>query len=187
MYTQPQRDAQDAIAAQRTINQKWAGTLQDTYGDIPTTIEAFIRVDTCVLLGIPPYGSASISITISNPGSIAKIGTLVVGAQKELGGTQFNPTIGISDYSTKDKDTFGNYIIVERAYSKKMSCETVIDNTSVDDQARSLAAYRAKPVVWVGADNQFSSMIIYGFFKNFLITIPGPVISTCSLEIEGLS
>jgi hypothetical protein len=57
----------------------------------------------------------------------------------------------------------------------------------VDDLQRTLAGYRATPVVWVGTDAGFSSMIIYGFFKNFTISITYPNNSTCSIEVEGLS
>lgn len=149
--------------------------------------EPIITDDACVLVGIPAYGAASIAITISNPDSTAKVGTLIVGAQKELGGTEYNPTIGINDYSRKEVDAFGNFTVVQRAYSKRMSCNLFLDNNMVDDLQRTLAGYRATPVCWVGTDAGFSSMIIYGFYRSFEITIPGPVISTCSIEIEGLS
>jgi len=33
----------------------------------------------------------------------------------------------------------------------------------------------------------FASMIVYGFYKSFEITIPYPTASSCSLEIEGLT
>lgn len=150
--------------------------------------EPIITDDSAVLLGVPAYGNASIAITISNPGGVAKIGTLVVGAQKDMGGTQYNPTISITDYSKKTVDDFGNYTVVQRAYSKRLSCETWVANNMVDDLHRTLAAYRATPAVWVGTDDgSFSSMIVYGFYKSFSITIPYPDYSTCSLEIEGLS
>ena len=150
--------------------------------------EPIILDDAAVLLGVPPYGSASIAITITNTGGTTKIGTLVVGAQKYLGGTQYDPSIGITDYSKKEADTFGNYTVVERAYSKRMSCNLFLPNTSIDSLQRTLASVRATPVVWIG-DNEgtLSSMIIYGFYKSFEITIPYPDYSTCSLTIEGLS
>lgn len=149
--------------------------------------EPIITDDVCVLMGIPAYANASIAITISNPGSTAKIGTLIVGAQKEIGKTQYDPTIGINDYSRKGADAFGNYTVVQRAYSKRMSCSLFLSNDLVDDLVRTLAGYRATPVCWVGTNVGFSSMIIYGFYRSFEVTIPGPVISTCSIEIEGLS
>jgi hypothetical protein len=149
--------------------------------------EPIILDDTVVLLGLPPYGAAQIEITISNPGDTAKLGTLIVGPQKDLGLTRYQPSIGIVDYSKKEVDAFGNYVVVKRAFSKKMSTQMMIENTYVDFLHRTLAEYRATPVCWVGADAGFSSMVIYGFYKSFDILIEGPETSTCNLEVEGLS
>lgn len=150
--------------------------------------EPIITDDSVVLLGVPAYGNASIEITISNPGSVAKCGSLVVGTQKDVGCTQQNPTISINDYSKKDVDEYGNYSIIERTFSKRMSCETWISNSAVDGLHKELAKYRATPVVWVGTnDGSFSSMIVYGFYKSFSIAIAYPDYSIVSLEIEGLS
>lgn len=178
-------DPTDGVVYTETIDLVAKTYIVDAYTYF---FEPIITDDSAVLLGVPAYGSASIAITISNPGGTAKVGTLVVGAQKDLGGTQYNPTISINDYSKKEVDDFGNYTVVQRAYSKRLSCETWIDNNMVDDLHRTLASYRTTPVVWVGTnDGSFSSMIVYGFYKSFSITIPYPDYSTCSLEIEGLS
>lgn len=177
-------DPTEGVVYHETLNLASGSHIVDAYTYF---FEPIILTDAAVLLGIPAYSAASIAITITNTGSNAKIGTLVVGMQYDLGGTQYSPTIGITDYSTKTTDTFGNYTIVQRVFSKRMSCELFLDNTAVDALQRTLAAYRATPVVWIGADSQFSSMIIYGFYKSFSIVIPYPNNSTCSIEIEGLS
>jgi hypothetical protein len=149
--------------------------------------EPIITTDATVLMGLPAYGSAEIAVTINNPSGTAKIGTLIFGAAKNLGETRYDPKIGITDYSRKTTDDFGNTSITQRAYTKRMSCNLAVDNSAVDALQRTLAEYRATPVCWVGADLAFSSMIIYGFYKNFEITIPGPTVSDCSLEVEGLA
>lgn len=138
------------------------------------------------VMGMPPYLDATISITVTNTGGVAAIGTLVIGNQKDLGFTQYNPTISITDYSTKTTDVFGNTSVVKRSYAKRMTCETMLLNTEVDDLQLVLAEYRSTPVVWIGADSRFASMIIYGFYKSFTITIPYPDEATCSIEVEGL-
>lgn len=148
--------------------------------------EPIITDDAAVLLGIPPYGAATVTITITATGYNAEIGSLVLGTQRTIGATQRNPTIGITDYSRKDTDSFGNYTVVERAFSKRMSCDLWLLNSAVDDVQKILASYRATPVVWVGADAGYSSMIIYGFYKSFQINIAYIEHSICSIEIEGL-
>ena len=149
--------------------------------------EPIITTDSAVLLGIPPYGSANLEIVITNVGGEAKIGTLAVGTKKSLGLTLYDPTISITDYSKKDVDAFGNYTIIERRFSKKFNCDLLLDSSAVDDLQKTLAMYRATPLIWVGSDVSYSSMIIYGFYKSFQIVVPNRNKSNCSLEIEGLS
>lgn len=148
--------------------------------------EPIITKDSAVLLGIPPYVSASIEIVITNTEGNAEVGTLAVGTQKSLGLTLYEPTISITDYSKKEADAFGNYTIIERRFSKKFSCDLILDSSSVDDLQKTLATYRATPVIWVGSDASYSSMIINGFYKSFQIVVPDRFKSRCSLEIEGL-
>ncbi len=149
--------------------------------------EPIITADSAVLLGLPPYGNATIDIEISNAGGTAEIGTVVLGMQKELGATQYNPSIGINDYSKKDVDGFGNYVVIQRAFSKRISCDFVVTNNLVDDLVKTLSTYRTTPVVWVGSDAGLSSMIIYGFYKSFQVNVPYFSHSTCTIEIEGLT
>lgn len=142
---------------------------------------------TAVAFDLPPFSGASVAVTISNPGGTAKVGTLVFGNVRLLGGTQYGASVGITDYSTKEADTWGNYVIVERAWSKRLDCDLSLPNTIVDSVHALLAEYRARPVVWVGADSGFDCMIIYGFFKSFFIVVAYAMDSTCNLEIEGLA
>ncbi len=177
-------DPTEGIVYTETVDLINKGVVVDGYTYF---FEPIITDDAVVLLGIPPYPNASIAITINNPSGTVLIGTLIVGAQKYLGGTQYSPSVGINDYSKKEVDVFGNYSILERTYSKRLSCELFLPNTSVDDLQRTLASHRATPLVWVGVDSGYSAMIVYGFFKNFEIVIAYPTQSTCNLEIEGLS
>lgn len=149
--------------------------------------EPIITTDSVVLLGIPPYANATISISINYATGTAKVGTIAFGMQRELGETQYNPTVSITDYSKKEVDTFGNFSVLQRSYSKRLECELFIDNSTIDELHRILAQYRATPLIWVGTDVNYSSMIVYGFYRSFSIAVPYPTKSTCTLEIEGLS
>jgi hypothetical protein len=131
------------------------------------------------------YLTPHLVIEIEYTGGTAKIGEIVVGQKKDLGDTHYNPSVSIIDYSIKEVDSFGNYTVLERAYSKRLTCSTTIPKTSLDATYNTLALHRAKAAVWVGSAD-YPSMIVYGFYKDFSITIPFPSYSLCSLEIEGL-
>jgi hypothetical protein len=153
---------------------------EDTYDD---TNELYIS--DIVKTNFAACATPHFTITIANSITTAKVGEIVIGNKENIGTTRFTPTIGIIDYSVKEVDTFGNYTVLERAYSKRLTCSTVVLNTALDLTYNTLAERRALASVWVGSD-LYASMIIYGFYKDFSIVLSYPTFSICELEIEGL-
>ena len=139
------------------------------------------------LLDIPAYSEGVLTVTLSKTTGTVSVGALIVGLYAELGDTQYQPTIGIIDYSRKDVDAFGRVVVTPRAYSKRMSASVMVKKASVDNVARLLAQYRSTPLVWVGAGSLYTSMIIYGFYKDWEISIENSAISNLSLQVEGLT
>lgn len=174
----------DGLVYSKTINLVSTSGIIDAY---TYHFKPIVTTDSISLLDIPPYSNASISITINNPSGIVKVGTIAFGLQTDLGWTQYDPTIGITDFSRKEVDIFGNYSILERAFSKRLSCQVFLDNSAVDSIVRMLAQYRATPVIWVAVDSGFSTMIIYGFYRSFAVTVKYIAHSTCTFELEGLT
>lgn len=139
------------------------------------------------LMDLPAYGEGILTVTLTRTGGTVSCGALIVGLYADMGRTLMSPTIGITDYSRKDVDTYGNYDILQRAYSKRMSLNAMVDKAQVDQVARTLAQYRSTLLVWVGAGNLYTSMIIYGFYKDWEITIDTYQNSNLSLQVEGLA
>lgn len=139
-----------------------------------------------VISEIPIYAASVISVTLYYTAGTAACGSLILGRKFDIGTMRYSPTIGITDYSTKSVDAFGNYVITERAYSKKMTCSVGVQNILLDEVMRNLSLMRATLAVWVGSED-YGSLIVYGFYKDFSIVIPYPNFSECSLEIEGLT
>jgi hypothetical protein len=131
------------------------------------------------------YLTPHVTVELTYTGETVKVGEIVIGTAQSLGNTKYVPSVGIIDYSMKQIDTFGNYTILERAYSKRLSCATNVLNTELDTVYNILAENRATPVVWVGYE-EYASMIVFGFYKDFSIEIPYLKYSVCTLEIEGL-
>lgn len=145
----------------------------------------FSYVTEFVLFDLPPFVNATIAITISYTGGTAKVGGIVLGLQATLGNTLFSPTVGIHDYSIKEQNDFGEWTITERAYSDKMTCDFTVETAYISDVKKLLSTYRATALVYV-AHEDYSSTIIYGFYKDFSIVISYFDYAICSMEIEGL-
>lgn len=186
----------DAVSVAIVMTDPTDGTVYNKSYDLTTTSNVIdfytycfapiIRKTDLAVMDLPPYPSASLSVTVTLTGGTAKVGEIVVGQQSYLGGTEYGASASIIDYSRKDTDTFGNFIIVQRKFSRKITCNLFIDNGFVDEVYRLLSLYRTTPLVWIAAED-LSMMIAYGFYKSFEITIPYPNNSACSLEIEGLT
>lgn len=148
--------------------------------------EPIVRKGDFILTDLPMYGNPTISIGMTEPGGDAAIGTMIVGQKRDFGDLLHGARIGIQDYSRKVADDFGNYTIVQRAFSKRASFKVAVDHDQVDALSEILAGYRASPVVWVGTDS-YRSTWIYGFYRDWGTDIDYPTVSYLSLEIEGLT
>lgn len=119
----------------------------------------------------------------------AKTGMIVLGYIKKAGSTKWGPTLSILDYSTKDTNSFGITTLTKGKSKKKHDLQAYIKTTELDWYYKFFNALRATPAVYVchNADGvEFESMLVYGFYSNFSVVVPGTSICDCSLSIEGL-
>ncbi len=134
---------------------------------------------------LPVYPRTRITLILEKSGGLPVIGKMAFGAALRLGADEWGARAGISDYSSKTKDAWGNYTITERVYSDLLSTTLVVDNAMVDVVKQRLAAIRATPSIFIG-DGDFDVMAAFGFPQHFDILLQSPAGSICSLEIEGL-
>ncbi len=131
-----------------------------------------------------PGAGGNITVTVAGSGTVS-VGTMLVGSLVGLGVTGESPTAGITDFSRKEVDDFGEVTIVERAWAKRMEARALIRTDAIDDVANRIAMVRALPSLWI-ADEGTETLTLYGFFKDFSIAVAENV-STLSLSVEGLS
>jgi hypothetical protein len=137
-----------------------------------------------LLATLPPYGSAAVRVEL-NDTATAACGVMALGLARKIGeGTLAGARTSIEDYSGKEKDTWGQYQLIERGYSNKASISTIILNNNVDPVSKLLKTRRAKPTLCIASD-QYSNLVLFGLI-SFDITIPYATHSVCNLEIEGL-
>lgn len=176
-------DVEFGVVYDKTMNPAMTSGISDIYSYFR---EPVTRVTELALTDLPAYSNMRIDVTLSSPGNPVRCGGIVLGQVREIGGLQYGAKISIADYSRKTRDQWGNFDVVEGAFSNKATWSVWIESTDVDLVKRLLSQYRATPIVYVGAD-AYGSTIIYGYYKDFSIDIAYPTISICSLELEGLT
>lgn len=138
------------------------------------------------VLGLPPYSAAVIDVTFNDSGETAKVGALVLGTSATIGDSQYGASFGIIDYSTKSVDAQGRTTVTAGTYSDEADIDVVIETGRFAEVKKILTDLRTTPSVWIAEDNT-EGTIIYGYYREFDVLLTGPVVSMCTLSIEGLT
>lgn len=133
-----------------------------------------------------PFPDSIFEVVLEEPGATAFCGACVPGQKRDLGGTRWGASVGITDYSIKEKDEWGTDYVLERAYSKRGNFQVWIPTSTVSYLQNLLASFRAIPIVYIG-DDDVGATILFGFYKEFEEEIAYHDMSLMTLEIESLT
>lgn len=150
--------------------------------------EDYVQLSDLVLTDLPDsYTNPELTVSITGTGTV-ECGLLKTGKVTNMGGTQWGAKVGITDYSRKEQDAFGNYTVVQRSFNKNATLSVEITPSELNRIYRVLATARSTPIFWIGTDLYgFEPLLIYGFYRDFNIDIAYHSLYACSLEIEGLT
>lgn len=150
--------------------------------------ETVVQLDQALFLDMPPYGSGStLLVDVYSASATAKAGVIMLGYQLTFSyGIKYGARGGITDYSRKDTDTWGNTILDQRAFSKRRDWSLDVKNTEIDALERTLISLRAIPCLWVGYSG-YSATTVFGFYKDFDINIQYSTMAECTLQLEGMT
>lgn len=134
---------------------------------------------------LPAYPRADIEIVIEG-GAQLGVGLIVLGQQRLFGvGVEYGPRLGYTSYSRVRRDANTGEVEINRGRSSKRSnLSLVVKNEQVDETYDFMNEIDSTPVLMV-ASSKFRAMSDYGLIKHFEVTIPGPSLSTCSIEFDG--
>jgi hypothetical protein len=174
-------DSSDNKVLDQTISLRDYGRI-DYYDYFTREIEL---VDRYINFEIPTIFSGRGKLTLDYTGSTAKLGGLIYGNQYIIGDTQWGSSLGIRDYSTKEDDAFGNYVIIQRGFRDKIDADVFIQLNRVANVRKILTQYRATPVLWSAGDAN-NTLITYGYYRDFSVILSTPAGADCAIQIEGL-
>jgi hypothetical protein len=144
------------------------------------------RKTTLVIEGLPTSRNPTVVITLNAAaGQTASLGSLLVGRMYEYErAALLGASVGIKDFGRKERDTFGNWQIVERTWSRRANWNFILQNRDMDEYLRRMSTLRSTPALFIGGS--YDSTAIYGFYLDTEVVIKYPHHSECSIEIEGL-
>lgn len=146
-----------------------------------------VRKSQVVALDLPSYYGADILVDVTVASGDASMGVLMMGYQQAMGdGVQYGARVGITDYSRKTVNQWGDTELVELAYVKRANFSLMVKNSEIDALQSQLADLRAKPCLWVGV-SQYACTVVFGWSGDFDILINYSTYSDCTLDLKGLT
>jgi hypothetical protein len=146
-----------------------------------------VQLQDVIVSDLPIYNNAVVTVEITAPADV-KIGQLVLGVDKILGTSTTGSVLGIEDFSTKQKDEFGNTFILERAFANTVTFQFAFQIGRARNVRKTLADLRAKPAVYYTKQSLVEyGANVYGFPTDFRINLETTEVAFASLEIEGLT
>ena len=125
---------------------------------------------------------------VQNINSSVSVGTLLLGREFSLGTTEYGSNIQLLDFSRKETDEFGNFIIVPRRSSKLVEFDGYVEFNRASYVFRKLDELRTTPCVWyaTGTNPSEDPTIVYGYYRDSRINLSNPSTVDLSIQIEGL-
>lgn len=120
-------------------------------------------------------------------GDMIGVGHLVAGEAVRIGRSILPLRDGITDYSVKDTDEWGETILVERDYADRISAEVLIQEGTRARVKRLLANLRATPCAWDVNDDGYDDdgLRLFGKYNEFEFAHDDAIVLT--IDLEGLT
>lgn len=136
---------------------------------------------------IPSPIGGHIDVTIDAGTDVARVGRIYMGHSVALGDSSMGTSPGRRNYSSVERDTFGETTIIERATSKRVRFEFALPTRTIDRVLGLIDRQTATEAVYYAFDDsQALGTVIFGLPSGAMdIPITGTEISTAELTIEG--
>lgn len=142
--------------------------------------------ETAIFQGLPPYQNATTTISVDG-GVITDpvgCGRVVIGPEIDIGATQYGTSVEVLDYSTKERDPFGNLTLIPRRTITLVDFDVTIESARVDFTLRQLRKIAALPALFIGDVETYRSAIVFGIYRSAVQGIDTPSVSDLTLQVE---
>lgn len=163
------------------------------YSTYPTTVVYNKTYNTTNLVNLivtdlPTSSNLTVEVIFTGTAPIS-IGTLVIGKYIYLGTLQQGAECISLNFSSIDRDTFGNPYMIKRRSVPKLQLKIFTEANNISNLLYYKSIIEAVSVVWVGLESQttskyYNALIMQGFFKEFSFEIDNPIGPMINLEIE---
>jgi hypothetical protein len=140
------------------------------------------------LFDLPPYVAGVVTVTFTRAAGDVTVGGLILGTSVYVGDTQYNAESDALNFSTVERDEFGNSQLIPRRTVPKTNQTLFCTKERVNRIIKVREEQNAVPALWSGLDDDtdgyFESLLILGYYRRFTVSLDHPDVAVISLELE---
>lgn len=115
-----------------------------------------------------------------------KCGRVIMGRSSELGVALRGTSVSSLSYSRKERDGFGNLIVVPRRTVKLVDYVAYTDTLRVSNVRSTLSKLDTTPTLFIGTETAgFGATVVFGIIQDYRITYSTPSVSDMTITVEG--
>ncbi|SHF67654.1 hypothetical protein SAMN05444339_11041 [Loktanella atrilutea] len=148
------------------------------------TFEPDQFVENQVFYGLNAFAGYQLRVTIENDGGIAAASIIGFGRRRVLGRLLFSTSPSNIDYSTNEVDAFGEQMLVQRGYARKIQFQLAFPKEDYARIERILLPLRAVPAIYYENEELYHNLIVLGTYADFSPSLEIGI-STAALTVTG--
>lgn len=171
-------------------------TTRSTLDRSPTTwstyfFGSFRYQSNLLIFDLPPYAGAVVTITFNNTiiNALATCGACIIGTPVFVGKAVHTAISTALNFSTVERDTFGNVTLIPRRSVPRTNQVTWVDKALVNSLIDLRTDINAVPCVWSGLDDKstdsyFDAVLILGIYEEFQIELANAYSAKVTLQLQ---
>ena len=163
---------------------------RDVYDWYSWTYEPFYQASGTIFTNLPINSDNTCRITIINGGGSVKVGSILIGLPTDIGLAQYGTGIRRQNFSTFERDEFGETKITIRRNIPRINFSLVIDKRKVNNVRRLLDELNGIVTFYAGIveteHGYFDSVFLIGLYKDVSYSLDLPDYSRAEIEIEAI-
>ncbi len=144
-----------------------------------------------LVLDTLPAGYSDMKVIVYFLGSPdIEVGSFILGTSTYIGMLQQGSELDVVNFSTMERDLFGNATLVPRRSISSLKGELFIPKEIYEDVMNIKEELDAIPALWVGIedieDNYYQSLLLFGIYRDFNFKLDNPIGVVANLELEEM-
>lgn len=152
--------------------------------------QPFRQIENTASFDLPVLSTAKLKLTFTRASGNVSVGFVVLGMPFIIGETEFKAKARALNFTTVERDAFGNAKVDIKRDVPKTSQTVEIEKSNLDSARKLISDLNGVVTLWAGIynplDSYFDSLYIIGFYRDREFSVDNAKNAYLNIELEGV-